>query len=319
MPSWPQLINELNAIEDHGQRDARLLELLYSNLENVGRLRGNRNVIFYASSFLQKPQAHPHSLMLTQEDLHGFMAVMHGMDFELGLTLILHTPGGVTIATETIVDYLRSKFASIEVIVPTYAMSAGTMIALATDLIILGRQSQLGPIDPQLVLNGREQVSAQAVLDQFKQAKDQISTDLRLAHLWAPILQTLGPSRLQEAHYAVAYGQKVVAAWLNSYMFRGVPDGTEKAQAVASHFSDAAVHLNHGRRIGREEVRSVGLNVFDLEDDQDLQEAALTAYHAATIAFERGPVTKAVFAPGGKAWMKAVQEGNPPQAADGQA
>lgn len=313
MPSWSQLVDELDAIADPGQRDTRLREVLFSSLERVGSLRGDRNVVFYASAFLQKPQTQAQLLALTQEDLNGFMAVMHGMDFKRGLTLILHTPGGVTNATETIVDYVRSKFTYVETIVPTYAMSAGTMIALASDLIVLGRQSQLGPIDPQLVTNGN-QISAQAVLDQFDEAKQHISKNQSLAHLWAPILQNLGPSLLQEARYAVKYGQKVVGSWLNSYMFRGASDGTAKAQAVAKHFSDASKHLSHGRRIGRDEVRDQGVNVLDLEDDQDLQEAVLTAYHATTIMFERGPITKAVLAQGGKAWLKALQQAVPVRA-----
>lgn len=58
------------------------------------------------------------------------MSVMFGMDWNKGLTLVLHTPGGVTNAAETLVAYLRSKFNYIEVIVPTFAMSAGTMISL---------------------------------------------------------------------------------------------------------------------------------------------------------------------------------------------
>jgi len=55
-------------------------------------------------------------------------------------------------AAQTIVDYLRSKFSTIEVLVPTYAMSAGTMIALGCDRVFMGRQSQLGPTDPQLIV-----------------------------------------------------------------------------------------------------------------------------------------------------------------------
>lgn len=57
------------------------------------------------------------------------MATLHGMEWEKGLTLILHTPGGVTNAAESIVSYLHSKFSDIETIVPTIAMSAGTMIS----------------------------------------------------------------------------------------------------------------------------------------------------------------------------------------------
>lgn len=306
MPSWPQLIDELDSATDEQDRKNRILATLEDNLAKVGRLRGERNVIFYASGFLQKPHVRPDTLMLTTEDLHGFMAVMHGMDFERGLTLILHTPGGMTNATETIVQYVRSKFDAVEVIVPTYSMSAGTMIALATDLIILGRQSQLGPIDPYMAMNGR-QISAQAVIDQFERAKGEILADQRLAHLWAPVLAGLSPSLLEEAHYAVQYGERAVAGWLCQYMFHNDSDRESKAATVARHFSDAAEHLNHGRRIAREEARDLGLNVFDLEDDQNLQEATLTAYHAVTIMFEQGPFTKMVLAPGQKAWMKMLQ------------
>ena len=89
------------------------------------------------------------------EDIHGFMAGIHGHEADKGLLLILHTPGGLAEAAETIVDYLRSKFDKIDILIPTYAMSAGTMIALACDQIIMGRQSQLGPTDPQLIIGDR--------------------------------------------------------------------------------------------------------------------------------------------------------------------
>jgi hypothetical protein len=109
---------------------------------------------------------------------------------------VLHTPGGDPNAAETIVSYLRSKFDYIEVIVPALAMSAGTMISLAADLIVLGRQSQLGPIDPQIPFGGRY-VSARAIVDQFEQAKLHIlgnpaagiPQNLDAGHVWAPILQ----------------------------------------------------------------------------------------------------------------------------------
>lgn len=313
MPSWPQLVGQLDSIADPDDRNKALNDALFGSMDEVAKLRGSRNVIFYASGFLQKPQALSDNVMLTLEDLHGFMAVMHGMDFDKSLTLMLHTPGGMSTATETIVHYVRSKFEKVEVIVPTYAMSAGTMIALAADLIILGRQSQLGPIDPFLAFNGR-QTSAQAVLDQFERAKSEILSDERLAHLWASVLAGLGPSLLQDARNAVKYGERAVADWLTKYMFRDDPDRSTKAAAVARHFSDATEHLNHGRRIAREEAREQGLNIFELEDDQDLQEATLTAYHAATITFERSPISKMVIATGRKVWTKSLQEPSPPKA-----
>ena len=153
MPSWSDLQDELNRIEPHKRGDHVADELRQS----VGRIaeRYDRNVLYYASSFLQKPQIPGLFTAINMEDINGFMVGVHGHDFRKGLLLILHTPGGMAEAAQTIVDYLRSKFSAIDVLVPTYAMSAGTMIALGCDRIVMGRQSQLGPTDPQLIVGNR--------------------------------------------------------------------------------------------------------------------------------------------------------------------
>ena len=162
MPTWNQLLDTLDGLPDDGARLKFVRTESLKLLQEIGRLRGNRHVIFYGSAFLQKPQAPADRLQITHEDVNAFMSVMFGMTWDRNLTLVLHTPGGVTNAAETIVAYLRSKFADIEVIVPTYAMSAGTMISLAANRLVMGRQSQLGPIDPQFLMGQRAQ-SARAV------------------------------------------------------------------------------------------------------------------------------------------------------------
>ena len=152
MPSWNQLLNKFDSLPNEKVFVKTLRSESLKRLREIGRLRGNRHVIFYSSAFLQKPQAPADRLQITHEDVNAFMSVMFGMTWSKNLTLLLHTPGGVTNAAETIVAYLRSKFTDIEVIVPTYAMSAGTMISLAANRIVMGRQSQLGPIDPQFLM-----------------------------------------------------------------------------------------------------------------------------------------------------------------------
>jgi len=263
--------------------------------------------MFYASSWLQKYFAPPATTQITHEDINGFMALVHGMNTGAGLTLLLHTPGGVTNAAETIVAYLRSKFASIEVVVPTFAMSAGTMIALGSDRVIMGRQSQLGPIDPQLPLGNRF-VSAEAIVSQFNRAHGEVAGDQRLAHLWAPILQTMGPALLAEAENALAYGERMVAGWLASRMLLGQTNAEALAAETAHFFNDSTTHRSHGRRIDRDEARAHGVVIEDLEDDQALQEAVLSAYHTVTMAFEIGPAAKMVHSNAGRAWIKNLNQ-----------
>ena len=293
MPNWNQLLDALERLPQNKARPEFLRSESLKHLRTISRLRGNRHVIFYGSAFLQKPLAPPDRLQITHEDVNAFMSVMYGMTWTKNLTLVLHTPGGVTNAAETVVDYLRSKFTDIEVIVPTYAMSAGTMISLAANRIVMGRQSQLGPIDPQFVMGQRAQ-SARAIVDQFEEAKKEIIKNAAAAGVWFPILQSIGPALLQESRNALEYGERMVAQWLQKYMFAGKPTAKDLATKAAAHFNDAASHKSHGRRIDRDEARSQELDVENLEASQELQEAVLTLYHVATISFEKGPASKIV-------------------------
>lgn len=304
MPSWNTLVDNLNAQPTDEAKAQYVSNTLMAALGAVSTIRGDRNVIFYGSSFLQKPTIPGAQLMITHEDLNGLMTVVHEMDCSKGLTLMLHTPGGVTNAAETVVAYLKSKFPYFEVLVPTLAMSAGTMIALASNRLVMGRQSQLGPIDPQMNVGGGRTVSARSVVEQFERAKAEVLADQLTAHVWAPIVQSLGPALLQEAQNALDYSESMVARWLAAGMFAGEGDPQAKGSAVAHHFNDASTHKSHGRRIDRDEARSQGLAVDDLEDSQDLQEAALTAYHLATIMFENGPTAKFVTTNSGRVWIK---------------
>src|SRR5712675_2669709 len=71
-------------------------------------------------------------------------------DADVPVDLVLHTPGGLVLAALQIAKAVREHKASVTVFVPHYAMSGGTLIALAADEIVMCEHSVLGPIDPQL-------------------------------------------------------------------------------------------------------------------------------------------------------------------------
>ena len=303
MPSWSDLQDALSRIEPDRRGDY-IAEKSRKSTELIARHYG-RNVLYYASSFLQKPQIPGLFTSINMEDVNGFMAGVHGHDFSKGLLLILHTPGGMAEAAQTIVDYLRSKFSAIDVLVPTYAMSAGTMIALGCDRIVMGRQSQLGLTDPQLIVGNRP-FSAHSIVEQFEEAKAEITSNPLLAHAWAPVLRSFGPALLQEARKSISYGQTLVQGWLQKYMFSERPDPATLASEVAAHFGGSQ-HGSHGRRIDRDEAKRQQLEVIDLEDDQYLQDEVLTLYHLSTIAFQMGPAAKSVMSSNGRLWIKNMQ------------
>jgi ClpP class serine protease len=85
------------------------------------------------------------------EDAQTIIAAIKETPSDRPIDLILHTPGGIVLAAMQIARAVEAHPAKVTVLVPVYAMSGGTLIALAADEIVLGEFSVLGPIDPQIV------------------------------------------------------------------------------------------------------------------------------------------------------------------------
>ena len=304
MPSWSDLLVRLQEQADSTWLD----KTLYEYLENLSERRGGSTVIFYASAFLQKSSE---AVSISREDINGLMNALNNATTDKGLTLVLHTPGGDPNAVESIVEYLHSKFDWMEVVVPYLAMSGGAMISLASDLLVLGRQSQLGPIDPQFPIADTF-FSARAIQEGFAKAREDIEEDIRLAHLWAPILQNMGPSLFLEAEKALAYSKELVVGWLSRRMLKDIEDAEArktKANTIAAYFNaeptseHGQTHV-HGQRIGVEKLQRLGVKLELLESDQALQNDVLTAYHLMTLIFETTPSLKFIASSEGRMWAK---------------
>ena len=87
---------------------------------------------------------------IDMEDAQTIIAAIKETPTEVPIDLVLHTPGGLVLAAMQIARAVEAHPAKVTVYVPVYAMSGGTLIALAADEIVLGEFSMLGPIDPQI-------------------------------------------------------------------------------------------------------------------------------------------------------------------------
>ncbi len=92
----------------------------------------------------------PISRYINIEDSEQVLRAIRLTPDDMPLDLVLHTPGGLVLASEQIAHALMRHKAKVTVFVPHYAMSGGTMIALAADEIVLDCNAVLGPVDPQL-------------------------------------------------------------------------------------------------------------------------------------------------------------------------
>jgi ClpP class serine protease len=270
MPNWNEVIVEIQQEQNKNPHLNALDTVRRKYLKKVSEIT-NRNTIAYYSGWLQKPQAP--DTAVNDKDKSGFMLAIHKLDRTKGLDLILHTPGGDIAATESLVDYLYSMFdKNIRVIVPQISMSAGTMIALASREIVMGKHSNLGPIDPQM--GG---LACQAVLNEFEQAKEDIRQNPQSAPLWQAIISKYHPTFLGACKQAIEWSEKMVFEWLENNMCEG--DKT-KVKKIIAIFANHTVQKSHSRHISKKECQDVGLKIIDLEANHDLQDAVLTTHHA---------------------------------------
>lgn len=101
------------------------------------------------------------SHMIDLEDAQSIISAIKATPDDKPIDLVLHTPGGLVIAAMQIARAVEAHPAKVTVFVPIYAMSGGTLIALAADEIVMGEFSMLGPIDPQIMgISGASIVAA---------------------------------------------------------------------------------------------------------------------------------------------------------------
>lgn len=284
MPSWGEVLKELEGSRPSHGGNPDFDGVRRKYLKALHDLTG-RDVILYSTNWLGGPM--PGSA-ITLEDMQGMMEVCRGLKGP-ALDVILHSPGGSAEATASIVRYLRRKFTDVRVFVPLAAMSAATMWALSANEIMMGKHSQLGPIDPQLV-TAQGQTPARAIIEQFDKAKKECAANPAVLGAWLPILQQYGPALLEQCEKAEQLAKRLVQQWLAQYMFNGHADAAVKAKRVADFFADYTNHQSHSLGIDRDEARSNGVNVVDLESNQALQDAVLSIHHATIHTFSGSPV-----------------------------
>jgi len=203
------------------------------------------------------------------------MMAIHGMVKQNGLDLIIHTPGGSIAAAESIVDYLKRMFGkNVRAIIPQMAMSAGTMIACSCKQILMGKHSNIGPIDPQL--NG---IPAAGVIEEFKTALREIKNDPEAINVWQYILRQYPPSFLGQCENGVNWASAFVGEELRSNMFAGKDNAAELANRIVTTLTDFSGNKSHDRHIHYDECKEMGLDVKLLEDDNTLQDLVLTVHH----------------------------------------
>ncbi len=133
-------------------------------LTRIEQQRGSRVILLIHRQETMSLIGFPILRYIDINDSEEVLRAIHMTDADVPIDLILHTPGGLVLAALQIADALIDRPGKVTVFVPHYAMSGGTLIALAADEIVMSPHAVLGPVDPQI-----GQIPAVSVLSVMKQ------------------------------------------------------------------------------------------------------------------------------------------------------
>jgi hypothetical protein len=165
----------------------------------------------------------------------------------------------------------------------------------------MGKQSNLGPIDPQY--GG---LAAHGVIEEFERAKKEVIQNPMLAHIWQPILAKYAPTLIGECEKAIDWSKEMTKDWIVSGMFAGEVDAATKADAIIDELSSHILTKSHARHISMKRAGELGIKVVKLEDDPRLQDAVLSVHHACIHTLTSTPAIKIIENQKGTAFIPSI-------------
>jgi len=205
------------------------------------------------------------------------------------IDVIIETPGGSGEVAEDIVRLLRNRFKEVNFIIPGWAKSAGTILVLSGDSILMGQSSALGPIDAQLSWQGKH-FSAHALLESLKKIKDEVIRTGVLNKAYIPILSAMSPGEIENADNALNFAKELVKKWLVDYKFRTwikhssnnqivtQEEKEKRANEIATVLCDHGHWKTHGRSIKIDDLEKMRVLIDDYSKNEKLNKA-ITRYY----------------------------------------
>jgi hypothetical protein len=222
-------------------------------------------------------------------DIPPFVDILDDVEQGSDLDLLLHTPGGDVDQAERIVLLCRKRVGggSFRVVVPDSAKSAGTLIAIAADTIVMGEPSELGPIDPQVTITtarGEPMVRpAQSFLDGLESIVAGAGDELSAAYF--PLLDKLDPALIDFCRKALKRSEQFAEKFLTKHM---LSDDPAKAKEVAQALNNVEEHLSHGAVIDADRALEMGLKIELLAHNDDIWQAYWRLYCEMRLALTSG-------------------------------
>ena len=207
------------------------------------------------------------------------------------LIVMLETNGGSINVAERLVNIMRSKYDKVSFVIPNFAFSAGTVLAMSGDNIYMDYFSVLGPIDPQIKTPSGG-IPGYGVIRKYRELINEINVATPDENVTAQItllLKYFDQAELYFIEQAIKHGIKLVTELLIKYNFKNWNVSTKKkeesAKFIASQLGNPDLWLSHGRGITKSQLEEdLKLKISDFGKNPDLDNK-ITQYHDLAISY----------------------------------
>ncbi len=263
------------------------------------------------------------AIPLEQADFYVICDLLAGKkDFFRKVDMYIETPGGSGETAEEIVKFLRNNFDTVSFIVSGEAKSAGTIIVLSGDEILMTETGSLGPIDAQMKI-GRSVVSAYDYIEWVEEKRKEAEKQGALNPFDAIMVAQITPGELGSVFHALKFAEDLVVEWLIKYKFKkwtvtetrkiNVTEEMKRkrAEEIAKELTDHSKWRLHGRSIKIDDLEKIGLKITRIDNDPELADIVYRIQTVCKLIFETTTSFKIFATQDNKIFRQAVPVGAP--------
>ena len=289
-------------------------------LKLIGKYNSLRETyLFVYAAAIGKPIP---SVPLEQSDFYIFRDLLSGQGVHNKVDVYLETPGGSGETAEEICRFLHTKFENVSFIISGEAKSAGTIIALSGNEILMTETGSLGPIDAQIKI-GRSIVSAYDYMEWIKDKREEAEKQGALNPFDATMVAQISPGELGSVFHSLKFAEDLVKDWLARYKFKNwrftethnriVTKDMKKrrAEEIAKELTNHSKWRSHGRSIKIDDLESIGLKVTRIDNDFELADVVYRIQTVCRLLFETTTSFKIFATQDNKIFRQAVPTGQP--------
>ncbi|OHD63917.1 MAG: peptidase [Spirochaetes bacterium RBG_13_51_14] len=262
------------------------------------------------------------AVQIMQDDFYTIYDLLSNRNDIKNIDFYIETPGGSGETAEDIVRFLHGNFESVSFVISGEAKSAGTIIVLSGDAILMTKTGSLGPIDAQMKI-GRSIISAYDYMEWVDDKREEAEKNSKLNPFDATMVAQITPGELGSVYHALKFAEDLVVEWLINYKFkkwaetetRKIPVTmemkTNRANEIAKELTNHSKWRSHGRSIKIDDLEKIGIKITKVDDDPKLSDIIYRIQTVCRLLFESTTAFKIFATHENKIFKQAVQSGMP--------